>query len=62
MFLSISAAQPQSHHLGGTSQFMPTNNPQQNAIAHNAGSPAVYIASGSCTEQNTKVKCYIDFN
>lgn len=43
--------------------MLPTNNPTQNAFAHNnAGSPAVYIASGSCTEQNTKVKRYIDFN
>lgn len=43
--------------------MLPTNNPTQNAFAHNnAGSPAVYIASGSCTEQNTKVKRNIDFN
>ncbi|XP_031639633.1 uncharacterized protein LOC116351637 [Contarinia nasturtii] len=49
-------AQPQSHNLGGTSQILPPNNPTQNAIAvhNNAGSPAVFIASGSCTEQNTK--------
>lgn len=55
--LSISATQPQSHAMGGTSQILPSHNPVQNSITHNnAGSPAVFIASGSCTEHNMKVK------
>lgn len=56
--LILTAAQPQSHNIGGATatQILPSNNLTQGSITHNnAGSSAVYMASGSCIEQNTKV-------
>lgn len=59
--IDFTATQPQSHNIGGAvsaaAQILPSNNLAHSSIAHsNAGSPAVFIASGSCIEQNTKVR------
>lgn len=60
----FTVVQPQTHSIDGvttapSAQILPPNNLSQRSIAQsNAGSSAIYIASGPCIEQqqNTKVK------